>query len=219
MTSGRPGGRARIYVGVGTLLVVIATIIYVLGVMYKPAYGAYRSANRFEHVQTMANGQTHTTLELNIVQTVNTGPHSDWLGYQTLDGNTPGTVFSVPAHSLVTIIVHNYDSRTALRNTFFTLVQGTVGGVEYVNNKPIRVMSPDFTSHTFTIPDLGVSVPMEGIPSNAKANAFETMKFTFRTNGTGVIRWQCIVPCGSGLNGFGGPMQEIGYMDGLITVT
>jgi hypothetical protein len=35
----------------------------------------------------------------------------------------------------------------------------------------------------------------------------------------GVFRWRCIVPCGFGLYGNGGPMQALGYMDGLITVT
>jgi hypothetical protein len=30
--------------------------------------------------------------------------------------------------------------------------------------------------------------------------------------------WQCFDPCGSGFNGFGGPMSTKGYMSGTLTV-
>jgi heme/copper-type cytochrome/quinol oxidase subunit 2 len=30
--------------------------------------------------------------------------------------------------------------------------------------------------------------------------------------------WQCFDPCGSGFNGFGGPMSTKGYMSGTINV-
>jgi heme/copper-type cytochrome/quinol oxidase subunit 2 len=44
-------------------------------------------------------------------------------------------------------------------------------------------------------------------------------EFTFRTGKKGHYRWQCYVPCAAGfLNGFGGPMQTIGYMDGFVNV-
>ncbi len=218
MNTGSTGSkRAAILIAVGTVAILLLTVLYVLGLTYKAAYGSSVNANKYVKLSTV-NGQPHATLALNIVQQVGTGPHADWLGYQTPDGKSPGTIFHVPAHGMVTIIIHNYDSQTALRNPFFTQVQGTVGGVEYVNGKPLQVMDPSVTSHTFTIPDLGVTVPMRGIASNAKPGSFETMKFTFRTQGAGVFRWQCIVPCGSGLYGFSGPMQEVGYMDGIISV-
>jgi hypothetical protein len=206
-------------------------VLYAVGVTYRAAYGAGRTADPAISTTSGSNGQTTYTLHLTIQQAVgapaaqgvnppsSTGPHADWLGYQTDTASPhPGTMFDLPRNALVTVIVKNFDSRTNLRNPFFTLVQGTVGNSEYVNGKPIHVMSPDLTSHTFTIPDFGVSVPMEGIPDSGKP-PFETMKFTFRTpNRRGVFRWQCIVPCGSGLYGFGGPMSEIGYMQGLITL-
>jgi hypothetical protein len=38
--------------------------------------------------------------------------------------------------------------------------------------------------------------------------------------GPGTYRWQCFVPCAAGfILGNGGPMQTIGWMDGLIEVT
>ncbi|MGH2447754.1 MAG: hypothetical protein ACRDFS_04020 [Chloroflexota bacterium] len=211
-----------LWVTVGAIVVILITIAYVLGLSYRPAYGSSRSSNAYaETISTAPNGQKHVHLNLNIVVEVGTGPHADWLGYQTRTSPPhPGPIFNVPAGALVTVDIHNYDSRTALRNTFFTLVQGTVGGVEYVGGKKVKVMNPALTSHTFTIPQMGVTVPMEGVSDTAKPTQYEDMRFTFRaTKKKGEYRWQCIVPCGSGLYGFGGPMQQLGYMDGWITVT
>ena len=85
-------------------------------------------------------------------------------------------------------------------------------------------------AHTFAIPQLGVLVPLEGVPDNAKNQcgfapcdsktmAHNTIAFTFRTGKRGKYRWQCFVPCAAGfMYGFGGPMQTIGYMDGFINV-
>jgi hypothetical protein len=34
-----------------------------------------------------------------------------------------------------------------------------------------------------------------------------------------LFRWQCFVPCAAGfIQGFGGPMQTVGYMDGYLKV-
>jgi hypothetical protein len=213
--------RDRMLFGAGALIVIVLTALFTWGVTYKSAYGATRSGDSAIKVSTNASGQRVYNLHLAIQQEVSTGPHADWLGYQTLTNPVhPGTLLNVPKNALVTVTIDNYDSETAPRNEFFSLVQGTVGGVEYVNGKKLKVMDPAIMSHTFTIPDFGVSVPMEGIPDTAKPNAFETMKFTFRTpNRTGVFRWQCIVPCGSGLYAFGGPMGELGYMQGLFTLS
>ena len=212
--------RSVAYTVLGAVVVVIVAVAYTWYVTYKPAYGADRTANSAISYRTV-NGVKEATLHLAIQQQVGLGQNEDWLGYQTETSTPhPGTVFYLPKNTLVTVIVHNYDSRTALRNPFFTLVQGTVGNTEVVDGKRIHIMNPDLTSHTFTIPDFGVSVPMEGISDNAKPNSYTTMKFTFRTpNRTGTFRWQCIVPCGSGLYGNGGPMSAIGYMQGMITLS
>jgi heme/copper-type cytochrome/quinol oxidase subunit 2 len=213
--------RAVFFTVLGTIIVLAATVAYVWGITYKPAYSADGSADSAITTSTLANGQKTYTIHLTIQQQVGLGPHPDYLGYQTdtVDPH-PGTMLDLPKNALVTIIVKNFDNRTVLRNPFFTLVQGTVGNVEYVNGKKVTVMDPTLTSHTFTIPDFGVSVPIEGISDTAPANAYVTMKFTFRTpNRTGVFSWQCIVPCGYGLYGNGGPMGEIGYMQGLFTLS
>jgi len=75
-------------------------------------------------------------------------------------------------------------------------------------------------AHTFTIPDLGVSVPLEGVADNAPANAQEVIEFDFVVpDKPGLFRWQCFVPCAAGtLYGNGGPMQTLGYMAGELQV-
>jgi hypothetical protein len=98
-----------------------------------------------------------------------------------------------------------------------------------VNGKAIPILNPDLASHTFAIPELGVTVPLKGVADNAKnqcsvapctlAEAHNTITFTFRTGKRGTYRWQCFVPCAAGfILGFGGPMQSLGYMDGLMHV-
>jgi hypothetical protein len=216
--------RALILSTAGTVLVVTVAALFTFFLSYRPAYSDSATGQSAVHIS--ANGRAATT-ELNIEQTVGIGTHADWLGYQTLDQH-PGTILHLPQNALITVIIHNFDSRTALRNTFFTLVQGTVGNVEYVDGRTIHIMRPDLTSHTFTIQDLNVSVPVEGISdsqntaeqNNPKLSYSHTMKFQFRTpKGNHQYRWQCIVPCGSGLYGNGGPMSEIGYMSGIFDIS
>ena len=139
------------------------------------------------------------------------------------------TVFDVPAHSLVHVTIYNFDGKSGLRNPFLSQVQGTVGGTMRINGKATDVINPDDASHTFTVPELGISVPLLGVPDDAKnqcpempcslKRAHETMTFTIRTGKPGRFRWQCFVPCAAGfINGFSGPMQTIGYMDGFVHV-
>jgi hypothetical protein len=98
-----------------------------------------------------------------------------------------------------------------------------------LNGKPTQAIDPDAASHIFAIPQLDLSVPLEGVADDAKnpcdnapcslSTAHETISFTFRTRGRGLYRWQCFVPCAAGfIDGFGGPMQTVGYMDGFIRV-
>jgi hypothetical protein len=98
-----------------------------------------------------------------------------------------------------------------------------------LNGKTVNSIDPDTASHVFAIPQMGVSVPLYGISATAKnpcSNApcslsqdHSTTTFTIRTPGPGLYRWQCFVPCAAGfIQGWGGPMQTVGYMDGFIKV-
>lgn len=130
----------------------------------------------------------------------------------------PNTNLAVPAHSLVTItIVNNDPGDTALPdNSPFTKVQGVVGGAALFDGTPYTYLSPDKVAHTFTIPGLGVSVPIPGdIPAGHKGIS---VTFTVQTGAAGLYYWQCMDPCGSDPNGWGGPMSATGYMRGAFTV-
>jgi len=161
--------------------------------------------------------------------------HPDWVSYFIHDPASGTwkhtTLFSVPAGSLVTITVLGYDGCTPLRNPFWGKVTGTIGGVAYVDAKPVSVIDSYAgcnVAHTFSIPSLNVNVPMAspgltaslcGVsPCTSGPHVTET--FSFRTpRHAGVYVWQCRDPCGGGfIDGFGGPMQTIGFMTGTMQV-
>jgi hypothetical protein len=152
----------------------------------------------------------------------------DWVSYLIRKENkwVQSTIYKVPANSIVHVTIYQYDGDSGLRNAFLSAVQGTVGGSETVDGKTLTAIDPEEASHTFVIPELGVFVPLPGVPEEAKNQcefapcegaAHRTITFSFRTGKKGRYRWQCFVPCAAGtLDGFGGPMQTLGYMDGFI---
>jgi hypothetical protein len=159
------------------------------------------------------------------------GGHPSWVSYLVREGDQwkHTTTFVVPAHSLVKITVLNFDGASGLRNAFLSQVQGTVGDTMQLNGQTVKTISPDDASHTFTVPQLGIVVPIKGVADDAPNQCSEmpcsldqahnTVTFMIRTGKSGWIRWQCFVPCAAGfINGFGGPMQTIGYMDGFLHV-
>jgi len=159
------------------------------------------------------------------------GQNPTWVSYLVREGDQwkHTTVFDVPAHSLVKMTILNFDGASGLRNPFLSQVQGTVGGVMQLDGKTVKNIAAPDASHTFTVPQMGISVPIKGVADDAPNQcpempcsldqAHETVTFMIRTGNHGWIRWQCFVPCAAGfISGFGGPMQTIGYMDGFLHV-
>jgi len=177
------------------------------------------------------DGTAHLTLQT--VPTYGHHPFPDWVSYMAKDPAGKWehtTIFKVPAHTLITVTVYQYDGASGLRNTFLSGVSGTTGNLEVINGTPEHGIDPNNAAHTFTVPDINLNVPLPGISSTAKnpcsvapctlAESHNTITFSFRSPGPGSYRWQCFVPCGAGtLFGNGGPMQTIGYMSGLIEVS
>ena len=162
-----------------------------------------------------------------------TDPHPTWVSYYAVNSHSGDwrhdTTYTVPAHTLVHVTVFQYDGASGLRNPFLGTATGLVGSKFLLNGKPTRAVNPTDASHVFAIPQINVNVPLLGVADDAKnqcanapcslSNAHTTTTFTFRSPSKGLYRWQCFVPCAAGyIDGFGGPMQTVGYMDGFINV-
>ncbi len=160
-------------------------------------------------------------------------PHNTWVSYYAVNASSGDwrhvTTFTMPANTLVHVTVYEYDTQTGLRNPFIAQATGTVGGKFGLNGASTQAVDPSAASHVFAIPEIGLSVPLAGVLASAKnlcanapcalSNAHTTTTFTFRTPRAGLYRWQCFVPCALGyINGVGGPMATVGYMDGYIKV-
>jgi hypothetical protein len=144
------------------------------------------------------------------------GEHPNWVGY------LPTTYLKVPAGSVVHMTINQQDGSSGLRNPYFSLVRGTINDEMTVNGKVMKALDPNNPGpgHSFTIPDLGVNVPLEGVAADAAAGATNVVQFDFVVpDKSGLFRWQCFVPCAAGtLYGNGGPMQTLGYMTGELQV-
>jgi heme/copper-type cytochrome/quinol oxidase subunit 2 len=154
--------------------------------------------------------ERHVQLKLNIV--INQpGMQQDWPAY------SPNKLV-VPANSLVTITLRDYDlGDTPLpQGSPFTTVQGMVGGLAMADGKPYASLAPEKVAHTFTIPQLHLNVPLPG--DAPKGASSDTITFTFHTGEAGTYTFQCLDPCGTGSSGFEGPMVTKGYMIGTLTV-
>ncbi|MBJ7607923.1 MAG: hypothetical protein JF887_00620 [Candidatus Dormibacteraeota bacterium] len=159
------------------------------------------------------NGSPVVDIKVNTVAAVGFGDHPNWVGY------LPTTFFKVPPNATIRMTVDQQDTPTGLRNPYLGLVRGTVGESMTVNGKTMNAIDPTLAAHTFSVPDLGVSVPLPGIDATNPKNTDNIVVFSFKVPASGIFHWQCFVPCGAGtLYGNGGPMQTLGYMDGQIEV-
>ncbi|MEO7001236.1 MAG: hypothetical protein ABI068_05510 [Ktedonobacterales bacterium] len=156
-------------------------------------------------------------------------------------------IITLPRNTLVTMEITNYDSPTSLVDNYFLAPQGvSYNGQQNAINLDGKVYTANDTksltdsqngvaasiSHTFVIhsivsshqPWFYVAVPVAGsTDTHADAagmpNKPAVTTFSFMTpSQPGEYVWQCFVPCGSGFNGFGGPMSTKGYMSGTVTV-
>ncbi len=156
--------------------------------------------------------------------------HPDWVSYLVRKNGKwiHSTIFSGPANSVIHVTIYQYDSPTGLRNPFLSQVQGTIGGTMRLDGKTVNAINPEETSHTWVVPQLGLFIPLPGVPEETKnacefapceGAAHRTIEFSFYSGKKGRYRWQCFVPCAAGfLYGLGGPMQTVGYMDGFLNV-
>ena len=161
-------------------------------------------------------------------------PHPIWVSYlvQSPQGQWVHTTsFQVPQNTRINVTIFQYDSGSPLRNQQIGQVTGTYGNVALLNGKAFRVINSNagnMVAHTFSMPSLGINVPLYANNSNANLcgaapcttkSPHNIIRFSFTSPGPGNYRWQCFVPCGLGfLFGNGGPMSTLGYMGGFMKV-
>ncbi len=144
----------------------------------------------------------------------------------------PSTTLQVPANSLITVTIRQYDSGGSVYNPFWAKVHGTVDGTMTVDGQSVTEWDGSKVAHTFTVhqypdggqPYLFLSVPLPANDGNAVANANPYVKdpkvitFSFITGDAGTYVWNCEFPCGDLYQEFGGPMQQRGWMSGTFEV-
>jgi hypothetical protein len=222
---------ARIVTLVVAFLAVVALAVFVVLHYFLggPATVAFGSG-----VTADTGATVHVVMQEDPQNTVST--HPDWVSYFIQNPTTHQwehtTVFSVPAGSRIDVTILGYDGCTPLRNPYWGRVTGTVGGVEDVNGKPVTQLNSwgaCNVAHTFSMPGLGLNVPMASPDLSATlcstspcttASPHRVMTFSFNSpRAAGTYFWQCRIPCGGGfIDGFGGPMQTLGFMTGNMEV-
>ncbi len=196
------------YVLVGLFFSVLFLVALDAGISFalNAAFGSQSRPPMAHAVQLNRHVQVNMGIILN-----QPGYQKDWPAY------TPSTVV-VPANSLVTVTIRNYDlgDTTLPKGSPFFTVQGIVGGVAYADGHAYSALAPEKVSHTFTIPQLHINVPVPGDTTTGKP--YVEVSFTFRTGVAGSYYFRCFDPCGTGASGWNGPMLTKGYMLGTLTV-
>lgn len=230
-----------------TVLTVLIGVVVVAGSVVALSWAQqepqYLEAKVVGTKQTPQGELPHATLELEIIPQTSAqypgpgGPVNESIANNGVEQSEgwpfywPSTSIQLPAHTLVTITVKQYDTAGAPWNDFWAGVHGTVNGKAKYNGTEKSSINPNEVAHTFTIhsypengqPTVFLSVPMKGVPNNAKneANGLpkpEVIEFSFITGDPGEYVWNCEDPCGDSYQSFGGVMQARGWMSGKIVV-
>jgi hypothetical protein len=131
----------------------------------------------------------------------------------------------VRAGATVVLTIREYDDMVTplADNSPFLQV---MGGTETVNGKRVTSVSNQQIAHTFTVPSLGINVPLPiagmggSMGSMTGGDGPTTVRFTFHAPATpGTYLWLCATPCGTGPYGISGAMRLSGWMRGHLIVS
>ena len=136
---------------------------------------------------------------------------------------------AVPAHQLIKLVIICYDDGAAnLTGSQYATVSGTqnntvsfvsntnvnssqsASGIQVNGGQTISSLPTDGIAHTFTIPQLGINIPLA--PAST-TTAYITL------DQTGSFTWLCMSLCGSGPTGVSGAMETPGWMTGNVVAT
>jgi len=227
---------ARIATVVVAFLAVVGGVVFVLAhyLLATPPTVDFTAG----HVPGQPVSMTFMTDPVNDVSS-----HPDWVSYFARSPQTGqwvhSTIWQLPAHTRINVTAYEFDTCDPLRNQLMGEVTGTIGDVmtvsgeaNGVNGTGISVVNSDTTcgvAHTFSAPELGLNVPLEGVLYTAKNQCTQgpcamsfthtTTTFSFITPGPGLYRWQCFIPCGlATVDGNGHAMSTLGFMTGYLDV-
>jgi hypothetical protein len=208
----------------------VAFVAVVAGAVFVVIHYLVANPPQVDYTAAAHSGEVNVVLQEDPQNTVSS--HPDWVSYFVQDPSTHQwvhtTLFKVPAHTRVNMTILGYDGCTALRNNYWSQIQGTFGNVVSVQQfKTVGVPlgSPHVYSvidswancnvaHTFAIPGLHLFVPVASpvtalfntvpcstSPCTSGPHSMERFSFmtpALKSGTTAVFRWQCFVPCGGG---------------------
>ena len=129
---------------------------------------------------------------------------------------------ALPLNTLIQLTIISYDTPTPGGPAGVGQVNGTVGGVVYMINgtnpagsepaqlgQNVTAVPEISVAHTFTIPELGVNIPVVG--------GYTEVAYLYFTK-AGTFQWLCMTPCGLGASGTSGAMSTAGWMTGNVTI-
>jgi hypothetical protein len=142
-----------------------AFVVVVAGIVFVAVHIILAAPTVENYTPYASGGQVNVVMQTDPQNTVSNKP--DWPSYFIQNPQTKQwvhtTYFEVPANTRVNMTIYGYDGCTPLRNPIWGHVTGTIGGVEYVNGQPMSVLnswSACTVQHTFTMPALGIDVPI-----------------------------------------------------------
>jgi hypothetical protein len=211
-------------------VLLVAFVAVVAGAVFVVAHYVVGDLPTVDFTSAAHGGQVNVVLQEAPVNTVSS--HPDWVSYFVQDPSTHQwvhtTLFKLPAHTQVNMTILGYDGCTALRNNYWSQIQGTFGNKVTVQQfktvgqplgPPRRYSVIDSwancnVAHTFAIPSLHLFVPIASpvtalfassacgvAPCTSGPHSMETFKFmtpALKPGTTAIFRWQCFIPCGGG---------------------
>lgn len=172
-------------------------------------------------VATAARSSARRVVHVNLVGKIDatSGKPGTFTGKPGWPAMAPSNL-RVPAGATVVLTIKEYDDMVTALPTMMgpmgSMFNSVWGGTETVDGTPVTWVSNAQISHTFTVPQLEINVPLPKAPHGG----FTKVVFAFNAPTTpGTYIWLCETPCGSGPTGMGGAMAAYGWMRGHFTVS
>lgn len=164
---------------------------------------------------TSTTASTPKTVNITVVGKIDAdkGPAGTFTKKAHWPAMAPSDVTVAHGDNVVLTIKEYDDAPTALPAG--SPYNAVAGGTLTVNGVATTTVSNANIAHTYSIPALGINVPLAKAPTGGVS----TMVFTFKADKAGTYAWRCFTPCGGGANGMTGSMATKGWMQGNLIVT